>query len=672
MTIRKLLVANRGEIAARVFRTCRELGIATVAVAAPDDRGALHTREADETVEIASYLHSEEHIRAAKQAGADAIHPGYGFLAESADFAEAVGAAGLVFVGPSPEALRAGGDKLAAKRIAREAGVPVVPQGEPDELGFPLMIKAAAGGGGRGMRVVREPAELAEALEAARREAEAAFGDGTVFCERYVERPRHVEIQLLGDEHGTVVALGERECSVQRRHQKVLEESPSVALDPALRAAMSDAAVAVRERDRLLERGHGRVHARRPRLLLPRAERPHPGRAPGDGAGDGRRPRPRAAGVAQGEPLDLRPELRGHAVEVRLYAEDPRTFLPQAGPRRAAAAALAVRVDAGVAEGDEVGTAYDPMIAKLIAHGETRDEALDLLREALDETEVGGVTTNLPFLRWLVRHPALREGGTTTAFLTDYPRSRRRPRCCRAGPGAAASGSTSRPPPAPPPDIDGRRARPRRRRRAERAHRADAGHRDPRPRRRGRPGGAAPAGRRARGDEDGDAGRRRPTTRSCERCTSARATASPAAPCSSSSRSDGPSAEPLPRRLVAHAGRVLEELGFRGRSPGPTRGRSRCCRRGRRRRGSRPDGRRAGRAQAEPTASRSRCVRRATSRRSRGTCSRRRDKQCGSRWGARRVPSRRAQRRGCRRSWARSCGASGHPAVRRRSASPWR
>ena len=244
MAIQKLLVANRGEIAVRIFRTCRELGIATVAVVAPDDRGSLHGRVADETVEILSYLSSEENVRAAKSVGADAIHPGYGFLAENGDFAEAVEAAGLTWVGPPPDALRLGGDKLAAKRIATGAGVPIVPSGEPEEIGFPLLVKAAAGGGGRGMRVVREPGELDEALAAAAREAEAAFRDGTVFCERYVERPRHVEIQLLADQHGTVLALGERDCSVQRRHQKVLEESPSPALDPELRAAMSAAAVA--------------------------------------------------------------------------------------------------------------------------------------------------------------------------------------------------------------------------------------------------------------------------------------------------------------------------------------------------------------------------------------------------------------------------------------------
>jgi propionyl-CoA carboxylase alpha chain len=208
MAIGKLLVANRGEIAVRIFAACRELGIATVAVAAPDDGGSLHARTADEAVAIGGYLHSEEHIRAARESGADAIHPGYGFLAESADFADAVEAAGLTWVGPPAAALRLGGDKLAAKQIAAEAGVPVVPTGNPTELGYPLLVKAAAGGGGRGMRVVHEPAELEDALAAAAREAEAAFGDGTVFCERYVERPRHVEIQLLADAHGTVVSLG--------------------------------------------------------------------------------------------------------------------------------------------------------------------------------------------------------------------------------------------------------------------------------------------------------------------------------------------------------------------------------------------------------------------------------------------------------------------------------
>src|SRR5947199_4266836 len=242
--MRRLLVANRGEIALRIFRACRAERVETVAVAAPDDLGALHAESADALVEISSYLDPAEHVRAAREAAADAVHPGYGFLSESAELAEAVLDAGLTWVGPPPAALQAGGDKLAAKETARAAGVPVLPSGTPEEIGLPLLVKAAAGGGGRGMRVVRSPEELEEALAAARREAAAAFGDDSVFCERYLERPRHVEIQLLADRRGNLVALGERDCSIQRRHQKVLEESPSTALDPELRERMSDAAIA--------------------------------------------------------------------------------------------------------------------------------------------------------------------------------------------------------------------------------------------------------------------------------------------------------------------------------------------------------------------------------------------------------------------------------------------
>jgi acetyl/propionyl-CoA carboxylase alpha subunit len=452
--IRKLLVANRGEIAVRVFRTCRELGIATVAVAAPDDAGALHTRVADETVGVASYLHSEEHIRAARAAGADAVHPGYGFLSENADFAEAVEAAGLVFVGPTPEALRAGGDKLAAKQAAREAGVPVLSEGDPAELGYPLLVKAAAGGGGRGMRVVRAPADLEDALDAARREAKAAFGDDAVFCERYLERARHVEIQLLGDGAGGAIALGERECSVQRRHQKVLEESPSPALDPELRAAMSDSAVAFAQAIRYRSAGtaefvldardswflelNGRIQVEHPVTELVTGL---------DLVAEQLR-------IAVGGPLPDPPALRGHAVEVRLYAEDPRTFLPQTGRLERLRLPDGVRVDAGVEEGDEVGLAYDPMIAKLIAHGETRGEAFDQLAAALADTEVAGVVTNLPFLRWLVAHPEVRAGRTTTAFLLEHP-PLSPPRQPPPGPWRGAFRlSLAPPPPHSPPDED--------------------------------------------------------------------------------------------------------------------------------------------------------------------------------------------------------------------------
>jgi 3-methylcrotonyl-CoA carboxylase alpha subunit len=284
-----------------------------------------------------------------------------------------------------------------------------------------LNVKAAAGGGGRGMRVVRSPAELDEAIQAARREAKAAFGDDRVYLERYLERPRHVEIQLLADAHGVVLALGERDCSVQRRHQKVLEESPSPALDDGLRAAMSAAAMrfataigyvgagtaefVVDGRDFYFLELNGRIQVEHPVTEL-------------------------VTGIdlvqwqlriARGDALDLRPEHHGHAVEVRLYAEDPRTFLPQAGRIEHLRLPSSIRVDAGVVEGDEIGTGYDPMIAKLIAGGPTRDEALDRLAAALAETEVTGLTTNLPFLRWLVSHPALRRGDVTTAFLTEHP-----------------------------------------------------------------------------------------------------------------------------------------------------------------------------------------------------------------------------------------------------------
>jgi acetyl/propionyl-CoA carboxylase alpha subunit len=429
--IARLLVANRGEIALRVFRTCRRLGIETVAVVAPDDRGSLHARSADDVVEISSYLHSEEHVRAATVAGADAVHPGYGFLAESADFAAAVEAAGLTWVGPPPEALRLGGDKLAAKRIAREAGVPVLPDGTPDEIGYPLVIKAAAGGGGRGMRVVRSAAELEESLAAAEREAKGAFGDGTLYCERYLERPRHVEVQLLADGHGNVVALGERDCSVQRRHQKVLEEAPAPSLDESIRGEMLAAAVAFGRA--LGYRGAGTVEfvvsdGRFSFLELnARIQVEHPVTE----AVTGLDLVAEQLRIAVGETLATDCyKSEGHAVEARLYAEDPRTFLPQAGrierlrfPSNSLlqGAAFGVRVDAGVEEGDEVGLAYDPMIAKLVAHGRSRDDALERLAAALDETEVAGVPTNLPFLRWLVTHPVVRAGEATTAFLVEQP-----------------------------------------------------------------------------------------------------------------------------------------------------------------------------------------------------------------------------------------------------------
>src|SRR6266480_1732903 len=402
--MRRLLVANRGEIALRIFRACSAEGVETVAVAAPDDRGSLHASSADTLVEISSYLDPAEHVRAAREAGAEAVHPGYGFLSESAELAEAVLEAGLIWVGPPPTALRAGGDKLAAKETARVAGVPVLPSGTPEEIGFPLLVKAAAGGGGRGMRVVRSPEELDEALAAARREAAAA--------------------------------LGERDCSIQRRHQKVLEEAPSPALDPELRAGMSDAAVA-------FARAIGYESAGTAKFVLDgrdfwflelnaRIQVEHPVTELVTGI-DMVRDQLR---IASGEALsNLVTDcyLQGHAVEVRLYAEDPRSFLPQAGRLERLRLPAGIRVDAGVREGDEIGTAYDPMIAKLIAAGDTRDEAFDKLARALHETDIGGVTTNLPFLRWLVGHPLVRAGRVTTAFLAENPPLSEPPTAAPAG-----------------------------------------------------------------------------------------------------------------------------------------------------------------------------------------------------------------------------------------------
>ena len=456
MAIARLLVANRGEIAARIFRTCERLGIVTVAVAAPDDAGAFHTRAAARSVEVGSYLDPHEIVRAAREAEADAVHPGYGFLAESPELAEAVEAAGLVWVGPPPEALRLGGDKLAATRIAKDAGLPVVPQGEPAELGFPLLVKAAAGGGGRGMRVVRTAEELDRALDAARREAQAAFGDGTVFCERYLERARHVEVQLLADAHGTVLAVGDRDCSVQRRHQKVVEEAPAPRLSDGVRGHLHDAAVVFARA--IGYRGAGTVE-----FLLDgesfhflelnaRIQVEHPVTE----AITGLDLVEQQLRIAEGAPLavdDGGPG--GHAVEARLYAEDPRTFLPQAGRIERLRLPSNVRVDQGVAEGDEVGLAYDPLIAKLVAADVTRRAAHERLARALAETEVSGVTTNLPFLRWLLAHPVFRAEAVSTAFLIEHPP-------LSPAPLRRASGSwlgawrlnLPLPPVLPPPDVD--------------------------------------------------------------------------------------------------------------------------------------------------------------------------------------------------------------------------
>ena len=432
---RTLLVANRGEIAVRIFATCRRLGIGAVAVVEPADERSLHARVADKVVPVASYLDADALVAAATMSGAELVHPGYGFLAESGDFAESVVEAGLTWVGPPPDALRRGGDKLEAKRIAAGAGVPTLPTGDPAEIGFPLLVKAAAGGGGRGMRVVEREDDLAAALEAAAREAQAAFGDGRVYCERYLRSPRHVEVQLVGDRHGTVLALGERDCSVQRRHQKVVEESPAPGLPPPVRERIAEHAVA-------FATALGYESAGTAEFLVDgddvyflelngRIQVEHPVTE----AVTGLDIVEIQLRVADGEPLDgLDVAASGHAVEARLYAEDPRTFLPRPGVVEELRLPGSIRVDAGVSAGDEVGAGYDPLLAKLVAHGTSRAEALDRLASALAETVVTGVTTNLPFLRWLVDHPAFRSGDVAIDFLTRFPPLSAPPRTPPPGP----------------------------------------------------------------------------------------------------------------------------------------------------------------------------------------------------------------------------------------------
>jgi propionyl-CoA carboxylase alpha chain len=472
-TFSTVLVANRGEIARRVFRTAKAMGLRTVAVHSDADADSPHVREADVAVRLPgntsaeTYLVIDKILEAARKTGADAIHPGYGFLSENAAFAEACATAGLTFIGPSPDSMRKMGIKHEAKAIAKAAGVPVLPDAlltsdDPEdwrkqgaEVGFPLLVKASAGGGGKGMRLVADADGLADAVAGARREALAAFGDGTVFLERYLTASRHVEVQVFGDTHGNALSLGERECSVQRRHQKVLEESPSAALDAELRARMSAAAVA-------FARAIGYVSAGTAEFMLDgrdfyflelnaRIQVEHPVTELVTGR-DLVREQLR---IADGATLVPDSYVAGHAVEVRLYAEDPLSFLPQAGRIERLRLPDTIRVDAGVEEGDEIGTSSDPMIAKLIAYGATRAAAYDALAAALCETEVGGVTTNLPFLRWLVAHPLVQAGRATTAFLTEHPPLSEH---ATRAPDPAWTGAwrlnMSPPPPRPVPSVD--------------------------------------------------------------------------------------------------------------------------------------------------------------------------------------------------------------------------
>ncbi|NHN77918.1 acetyl/propionyl/methylcrotonyl-CoA carboxylase subunit alpha [Azotobacter chroococcum] len=445
-SIDTLLIANRGEIACRVMRTARALGIRTVAVHSAIDRHARHVREADLAVDLGgakpaeSYLRIDGIVAAARASGAQAIHPGYGFLSENADFARACEAAGLLFLGPPAAAIEAMGSKSAAKALMEAAGVPLVPgyHGEAQDyetfraaaetIGYPVLLKATAGGGGKGMKVVEAEAQLAEALESARREARAAFGDTRMLVEKYVLKPRHVEIQVFADRHGHCLYLNERDCSIQRRHQKVVEEAPAPGLSPALRRAMGEAAVKAAQ-------AIGYVGAGTVEFLLDargefffmemntRLQVEHPVTEAITGldlvAWQIR--------VARGEPLPITQEqvpLNGHAIEVRLYAEDPEhDFLPASGTLalyREPAAGPGRRVDSGVAEGDAVSPFYDPMLAKLVAWGENREEARQRLLAMLAETAVGGLRTNLAFLRRVLAHPAFAGAELDTGFIPRH------------------------------------------------------------------------------------------------------------------------------------------------------------------------------------------------------------------------------------------------------------
>ena len=444
--ITRLLIANRGEIARRIIRSAHDMGIATVAVYADGDAGAPFVRDADAAVALhgsssaETYLDTAKVLEACHRSGADAVHPGYGFLSENTAFAEAVERAGMRWVGPSPEAIAAMGDKLAAKELMVAAGVPTLPAIEltsatdlasaANEIGYPVLVKAAAGGGGRGMRIVETEAELAEAVAGARREAQAAFGDGTVFLERWVTAPRHVEIQILGDRHGNLVHLFERECSIQRRHQKIIEEAPSPAVDADLRARMGEAAVSAAKKigyasagtvEFLLDGGEFWFLEVNTRLQVE-----HPVTEEITGL-DLVREQLR---IAEGETLGYGQEdlcIDGHAIEARLYAEDPTNdFLPTGGTVLAWEEADGGRFDTGIETGSEVSIEFDPMIAKVIVHAPTRREAAGRLARVLEKTRLQGVTNNRDFLVATLREPAFLAGDTTTDFIERVAPSRSR------------------------------------------------------------------------------------------------------------------------------------------------------------------------------------------------------------------------------------------------------
>jgi acetyl-CoA carboxylase, biotin carboxylase subunit len=451
--VKKILIANRGEIAVRIIRACRDLGIATAAVYSECDRSALHVRLADEAFAVGanapreSYLRIDAILDAARRAGADAVHPGYGFLAENEDFAAACRDAGLTFIGPSPEAITLMGSKTAARRAAIEAGVPVVPGTEspldedvPDvevlriaeRIGYPLMLKAVSGGGGKGMRMVSAPDELPGALRAARSEAGSAFGDSAVYLERRIAQPRHIEVQLLGDRHGTILPFVERECSLQRRHQKVVEESPSMVISPETRRAITSAAAAVARTVDYTNAGtieflldeQGAFYFLEMNTRL-QVEHPITEMVTGVDLVTWQ------IRIARGERLTLDPDAlitpRGHAIECRIYAEDPDTgFMPS--PGRVTALRVpqgpGVRDDSGMYEGGEVPIYYDPMISKLITWGESRPHALARMRRALAEYEVRGIKTTIPFFRWVLDDEDFVAARFDTGFIDRKLRAR--------------------------------------------------------------------------------------------------------------------------------------------------------------------------------------------------------------------------------------------------------
>lgn len=442
---KKILVANRGEIACRVMKTARRLGIPTVAVYSEADRDAPHVDNADEAVAIGpassaeSYLVADKIIDACKRTGADAIHPGYGFLSENAAFAEALKAAGVTFIGPPPGAIAAMGDKIESKRIARDAGVSTVPGhvgviadaeeavNIASDIGYPVMIKASAGGGGKGMRIARSEDQVVEGFRLAANEAKSSFADDRVFVERFIEDPRHIEIQVLADTHGTVIHLGERECSIQRRHQKVIEEAPSPFLDEMTRAAMGEQAVALAKTVNYCSAGTVEFILDKERNFYflemnTRLQVEHPVTEMITGLDLVEQ----MIRVAAGERLSLNQEdvtLTGWAMESRVYAEDPqRNFLPSIGrlvryipPEESES----VRVDAGVREGSEISIFYDPMIAKLVTHGETRSAAINEMRRALDSYVVRGINHNMQFLSAMMRHSRFLAGDLTTGFIDE-------------------------------------------------------------------------------------------------------------------------------------------------------------------------------------------------------------------------------------------------------------